>query len=149
MYMLIDIPAIHDLLVYLTRIAEFKSKENYIPFLTFYKAKYNNSIERTLSNYFQEPISIDSKEVTFDIVTSKLFDYLDFLDSKETLIGSYKGPEIIESIKEEFATVTEGLDKLEWSVITSEFMLSFSVTGDVYVAKSGEDLLIFDFGFSD
>jgi hypothetical protein len=145
----IDFAGVHDLLVYFTRISEFKSKENYIPFLTFYKTKLNKSIEQTFSEYFQENITATTIPVKFSDISDNLFTYLDFIDNKSIKIGDYEGVEIFQNLKEEFSVITEGMEKLEWSKVESDFMLSFSVSGSIFVAKNEDDLIIFDFGFSD
>jgi hypothetical protein len=145
----IDLAGVHDLLVYFTRISEFKSKENYIPFLTFYKTKFNKSIEQTFSEYFQENITVTNSKVEFSDICDNLFTYLDFIDNKITKIGDYEGVVIYQNLKEEFSVITDGMEKLEWSKVESDFMLSFSVSGSIFVAKNEDDLIIFDFGFSD
>jgi hypothetical protein len=145
----IDLAGVHDLLVYFTRISEFKSKENYIPFLTFYKTKFNKSIEQTFSEYFQETITSTTTLVKFSDISDNLFTYLDFVDNKSIKIGDYEGAEIYQNLKEEFLVIAEGMEKLEWSKVESDFMLSFSVSGSIFVAKNEDDLIIFDFGFSD
>ncbi len=147
--MLIDMQGIHDFLVYLTRLAEFKSKENYIPYLTFYKIKYDKSIQNSLVTYFKENLESELTEVTFKQITTELMSYVNYLSEPKVVIGEYSGSDVLASIKEEFNEYSTGLSELEWKEIQSDFMISFSVSGKVYVAQLDEDLLIFDFGFSD
>lgn len=140
---------IQEFLVYITRISEFKDDVNYLPYLTAFTIKYKDSIKESLNAYFSEDFDIESNSTTWDTINHNFDKFINFVDKPINHLGINTGKQIYKSISEEWTELTKEIKNQDWALINSEFMMSFSVSGNIYVTRFEDVLLVLDFGFSD
>ncbi|MGL4759826.1 MAG: hypothetical protein ACRCXZ_10940 [Patescibacteria group bacterium] len=161
--MIQNLESLNKHLYFVTKISEFKSKTDYLPYLTAYYLKTNttlskveldptkleSSISKILNEHFEEDFEISLEKVQWSSINDSHEQFVSYLKNPRFQIGVVNGLNVYESIEEDWRENTKFLEKNNWYQVNTDFMLSYSTVGQVFITFVEDNLVILDFGYSD